>query len=1580
MQQFSYDQFVDVSKYGLEGFAFTVTDRFGDYGLVGAAIYTINQDVLLLKSFFISCRVLGKGIEYQIFNHLGKIAKTKGASLIKIVFSRTKRNTPAFLFLDNKIFKLDEINNHDFIYSIHTDCAISLEQQYQSIKEENIIHQNVQNNNMVEVPYLKSIFEILKYKMAKDIYEAYEKSNKKIRIPQNGHDVSIHDVIESKVLSIWEKCLNISPINVFDNFYDLSGDSLIATRIVAEIIKSFSIKLTLEDFIENPQIYMMSILINKKLNSTHQFILPQIYHIDKTAPAPLSFSQERLWFLNQLEPNSAMYNTFVVFKLKGTINTDILNKTFQLLIERHEILRTYFTFDNSQALQTVSSIDKFNFNIVTENISLLNQNDVFNRVFELAQRPFHLEKLPLLCVNVLIKSYDIHYLCINMHHIVNDTWSFDILCKEISLIYDALLNNKPIQLNPINYSYIDYSVWQRKLFNDGFYDNQLIFWKNKLKDLPTLVLQKRRLGTNTVPYKGNRIDFSLNSTLTKKIKNIATVLRVSNFNILLAIFSLILSRHSGQSDFAIGTPVSGRLYSDFNDVVGFFVNILILRFNVNEELSFEDYIHECKNIFVEAETNQEAPFEKIVESLNPQRELGHNPLCQVMFVYVSTNSPSDLLKFDGVRVSRAFAKNNALQLADFESSKFDITLFSQDINGQFECLIEYNTNLFQENYISCLIQHFIILAERVLKFPKIALYNSSMFSHQEEKILLSHWNQTTRNIPDASNIYKVFYKTALEFKEKTAIIHNDEEITFEKLLGLVQKYINYFDEQGIASGEMVALLLERDITSVAIMLALLASNVTCVPLDTLYPKNIIQGIIENLNISYLILDETLDDFCFIQQKMVKKIIIKQQINVDEIDERVTKSDILEDINQVANILHTSGSTGTPKGVPILHRAILNLAKNTLHFAIRETDVIGQTSNFSFDASLFEIWGALLNGATLVIIDKSKLISPKDLSDTIIKNHISIMWLTASLLNQLATVAPDVFYGINYLLTGGEALNPTIIKSILHSSKRPKHVINGYGPTECTTFTTFNVIKQVSSDISSIPIGKPLANMRTYVLDKYKNLVPVGVPGELYIAGLGVSKRYINNEVQNNCFITNWNDEPILYKTGDIVRRLEDGSLDFISRNDSLVKIKGYRIVPEDIEFFISSHIGVKDAVILIEEEPSLSINAYIIKSLQTLTKKELILYLKDKLPSYMIPNQYFWVDEFPMTSNGKVNKLKLSKMRTADDKLIDDYISPTTKTEIILQNLFSNLLQIQTKNISIMDSFFDIGGHSLLVIKLINEIRQIFGISLGAKQVLETSSVDSLAKIIDCQLSSGVIDDNESCLIKLKEGNDQTPIVFIHPVGGTVFCYLDLMKKLKTSRACYGIEDPSIKKGAVQFQTIEEMSKYYISQIESELKVNEFILFGYSFGGMVVLEMAHQLEQADKSIRYLGIFDTWIATALEYEKRILLKQKMIEQYYKAKNEIDLYDIDNTKLWLDLNYHRLQTLGFNFYPHKIKHELHLFKANEADDKFIDIDDETNYLAKYTDAQITIHHVAGNHDTMLQGNNVDNIVKIINEYFQ
>ena len=1142
---------------------------------------------------------------------------------------------------------------------------------------------------------------------------------------------------EEKLVQLFEEILMLDIVGVEDNFFELGGHSLLATQLISKIRSQLSLELPLKAIFENPTVAGL-----QKTLILHGSITTQtsINVLENKENISLSFAQDRLWFLDQYEENSSTYHIPGLLRLDGVLNQPALAGALSSLVERHETLRTNFivddTSDDKSPRQVIGSASRFELTSIE-----LEKNCLDEWIRVELQRSFDLQHELLFRASLCRISDSEHYLLVNMHHIVSDGWSVGVVIKEIAETYKTNCKGVSEPLAPLSVQYSDYAAWQREYLSGELLKEKLAYWGKQLEGLETLELPTTYPRPAEQSYRGSSVPFKLNKALTDSIKALSQRHGVTLFMTLLSGFSVLMQRYSQQEDISIGTPVANRQRAELENLVGFFVNSLVLRLDLTENPSFVDLLDRVRQTTLDAYEYQDVPFEKIVDAVSVSRDRSHSPLFQVMFVL--QNTPQSAFELDDLEIS--------LEVLPHESAKFDLTMTLTETDTGIEGSIEYATDLFSEVFISSMTGHFKTLLADLVDNSKNQISAASLLTETECHQLLVERNQTEVDYPKEKTIHQLFEEQVEKTPDNIAVVYEDQELTYAQLNSRSNQVAHYLISLGVEPDSLVAICVERSLDMIVGLLAILKAGGAYVPIDPTYPRD---------RIAYMLKDS--DTSWILSQSGLEKDLPKSDIHFITIDrfdgctEVESNPDVQMCSDHLGYVVYTSGTTGISKGVMVDHKSVVRLVINANFLDVMTNDVFLQLAPLAFDASTFEVWMPLLNGARLVVTSAGDNTFDQ-LDEVILKNNISVLWLTSALFKVIVEDNLNALSKLRVLLAGGDIVSFDTAKTFLDSSRPGTVLINGYGPTENTTFTTCYVVTgRLDKRIRSLPIGVPVSNTQVYVLDKFLKPVPVGVPGELYTSGAGLSRGYLNQpELTAEKFIKNpFNPDDRLYKTGDLVRYLEDGNIGFLGRLDDQVKVRGFRIETGEIEQQLGAIGGVEASVVLAKtlDNGDKTLVAYVVedKNLNSGEALDIVSVkaaLSKTLPDYMLPSAMVMIDAIPLTPNGKVDKkslLRLEFLLTSSK----EYVAPRTATEEKLVQLFEEILMLDI--VGVEDNFFELGGHSLLATQLISKIRSQLSLELPLKAIFENPTVAGLQKTlilhgsITTQTSINVLENKEN--------------------------------------------------------------------------------------------------------------------------------------------------------------------------------------------------------------------------------------------
>ncbi|WP_372366521.1 amino acid adenylation domain-containing protein [Candidatus Uabimicrobium sp. HlEnr_7] len=1229
---------------------------------------------------------------------------------------------------------------------------------------------------------------------------------------------------ETRLISVWKELLSIDKISIDDDFFLLGGHSLLAIALVGRIKETFLIDFPLHSVFEASTVQHMARLLEK---SQQAELIPPLY-LEKY---PLSSAQKRLWFLNMLEPESSVYNMSFVRELCGELHENCIKKAWNAVVNRQTALQTHFHFQKDG--QVVQEIVNKSIPLEIENVS--SRTEATKRIETTKELFIDPEQFPLVrCYLFKINSQH-YFLCIIMHHIISDFSSLNILWRELVTLYNSYVNNTNARLSNIDIKYGDFCSWEQQKIekqNDLFM-NQRKYWLEKFSSLPPILqLPTDHLRPAKQSFAGARYQFKIEEEILQKFESILHQNHCTLFMGLLAVYSILLKRYSGENDITVGTPIASRHHGQLENVIGFLANTLVLRIAFEESLTFEDLLSKVKEACLGAFENQDYPFEQLVEDINPERNLSYNPIFQVWINLADLRHEKqvNLLDID----VRPYKKPST-------TTKFDLSLHMSRIKD-LSCIFEYSTDLFQERTIVRLANHFSELLKNIIAKPSQKIVNLDLLSNEEQNKIVCEFggheiNSRRADFNSYKTITQLFEEQVKKEPNNTALLTQKQKITYQELHYRANQIAQFLMNEGIHKEQIIGVMLERSIDFISAMLGILKVGAAYLPIDPSYPEQHISNMIE-ISQTNIILSTN---------KTYKNSKVKI-LDINGVTAKHNKNISVEiNSSNLAYVMFTSGSTGVPKGVAVEHKNVVRLVKETNYVKISPKDVILHASSPSFDAATFEIWGALLNGAKLCIVDKKECQDIEKLSKFIVTKDITIMFLTARLGDSLIDYAIEAFAKIKNFLIGGERLSQQHINK-LHRSYPYLIINNAYGPTENTTFSTYYCINGLH--IQDIPIGKAITNSTVYILNENLKPVPIGIKGEIYVGGDGVARGYYNNpELSQQKFIKNpFIPESKMYKTGDIGRWLPDGNIDFLGRIDNQIKIRGFRIELNHIEHELHKHPQIHRAVVRVRESISKQIVAYVILKNQ-FDISQLRTWLSSYLPHYMIPHSFIELEVLPLTINGKID---YELLPTQNKQISHVHVAASNHNEKQLELIWKKILN--REKISIKDNFFELGGHSLLAITLISEIKQNFSIDLPLNYLYEKPTIQKIAKYLaesDYQQPY-----KWSPVICFSSSQKKLPFFCFPGIGGAALYLRNFLNKWSAIQTCYALQPLGFDGKAQPHESIEEMAEYYISHIRKIQPCGPYILGGHSFGGKIAFEIARQLCLRGEVINKLIIIDT----------------------------------------------------------------------------------------------------------------------------
>ncbi|MGE5437121.1 MAG: non-ribosomal peptide synthetase [Syntrophothermus sp.] len=1199
-----------------------------------------------------------------------------------------------------------------------------------------------------------------------------------------------------------------------------------------------------------------------------------------------SYPQRQLWFLDLIYQENSAYNIPLVFKVKGLFHYDVFLNAINKIIKRHSTFRTTFEMSDGMPKQIIHPEYHISIPIIDLSEEISKEEKLEKEIKQIISKTFNLSKGPLFTSNIFKIAEDDNIILMNFHNIIVDESSLIIFQKELSFYYNNYLNNIKDELPKTDW------IPENEQSNN---EEKLNYWKKQLNgNIPVLNLPNDYPRPKRQSLKGKEVKVIVDKELTEKFKTIWSNGNTSYVIAFLSAFEILMHRLSGQNEIITGYTFPNRVHQNSFNYIGNIANTLPLRVNLKDELTFNDLASVTKDIYYNAENNQEISFEQIVDELQPIRDASYNPLFQIDFSYQQQASN---LNFDKATVSLLYYHN--------DTSKFDLSLNLIDTTVGVECLLEYSEDLFNESTAKRFLRYYLQLLKSIVENPNKKISELKIIPANEEDLLLNIWNNTEIEYPQKVLIELIEEQVKI-FPGKVAVAFERKHLTYDELNKKANKLAKYLVHHGVKKDSLVGLSVDRSLEMMVCLLAIQKAGGAYIPLDPAFPHDRLVYMTQDSGLKVLITQNKYIDI--FKEENLDFIKIE---DIDKLTESFSNEDLnlKYDVDSLAYIIYTSGSTGKPKGVQIQQRALVNFLWSMQNEpGIKETDVLVSVTTLSFDIAGLELYLPLLIGAKVVIVSKETSMDGKLLKHSLKHFNATIMQATPAAWRMLLETGWKNEEKIK-MLCGGEALPRDLADKL---SSTGGELWNMYGPTETTIWSTIKLIK---SDEDKITIGRPINNTQIYIL--YNNLqpVPIGVKGDLFIGGDGLAKGYFNNQsLTNEKFI----DNPFLpgkkiYKTGDLAKYLPDGRIEHLGRSDFQVKIRGFRIELEEIEVQLNRYDKVKEAVVVARDDLSghQSLCAYVIsKEGIDCTISNIKNHLKNSLPDYMIPTSYSFIQEFPLTPNGKVDRKALIKMEKSFDEEVKTLIEAKDEIEKQLLGIWEGLLN--NKSISITDNFFEIGGHSLLAATMFAKIEEVMKIKLPLAVLFTSSTIQKLAEVIRKKDYTNLW----SSLVPIQPDGSKIPLFLVHGAEGNVLLYRELSQYLGPDQPVYGLQSQGLD-GLKDFNPkFEEVASFYIKEIKKLQPEGPYLLGGYCLGGTIAYEMAQQLKDKGEKVALLAMLETYNIQAnpeaLKFPIKYLHKvqnvffhlNNFLRASSKARMEFVKQKSETTKFRLKVRYENL----------------------------------------------------------------------------
>jgi amino acid adenylation domain-containing protein len=1149
--------------------------------------------------------------------------------------------------------------------------------------------------------------------------------------------------VEEVLAGIWAEVLGLERVGVEESFFERGGHSLLATRVVSRVREVFGVELPLRALFEGPTVAEMARAVEDE-RRRELAVLPPVVPTGRTEPPPLSFAQERLWFLDQLRPGEISYNLPFALRLRGALDVDALERSLGEIVRRHDALRTVFQEQNGTPRQVVVPFGGFR--LTRKDLSHLPadareagvQREL---VAETTARPFDLSTGPLFRVSLLRLGAEEHVLLLSQHHIVSDGWSMGVLYRELSALYEAYREGRPSPLPELPVQYADYAVWQREQLQGEVLDRQISYWRERLAGAPELLeLPTDRPRPRVQTYRGATVPVELSSELLERLQALARSEGATLYMTLLGAFQVLLSKYSGSEDIVVGSPIAGRTRREVEDLIGFFINTLVLRTDLSGDPSFREVLRRAREVTLGAYAHQEVPFERLVAELQPERSLSHTPLFQVILTLQTAGGGLDALP--GLEVSPVQAER--------VSAKFDLSLELTPTSHGLRGGLTYPTDLFERGTVQRMLGHLEQVLEQVAADADVRLSELELLGQAERALVLEEWNRTAAEYPADRCIHELFEAQAARTPDAVAVRFEDESLTYAELNARANRLAHHLRGRGVGPEVRVGVLMERSLEMVVSLLAVLKAGGAYVPLDPGLPAE---------RLAY-VLDDSATPVLLTRKTPCGALPVLEGVEVVSLDcaaERLAAEPAENPAggagaDSLAYVIYTSGSTGRPKGVMNQHRGVVNrLVWMQAQFGIGADDVVLQKTPFGFDVSVWEFFWPLQQGATLVMARPDGHRDPLYLQEVIEREGVTTVHFVPSMLQQFVeAVEAGRCASLRNVVCSGEALPPALVDRFYERFAGPVVLTNLYGPTEAAVdVSCWTCPRDGAAGV--VPIGRPVWNTQLYVLDAALRPLPVGVPGEMYIGGVQVARGY-----QGRAALTaeRFVPDPFsvqpgarLYRTGDRARWRADGAIEYLGRLDHQVKVRGFRIELGEVEAALRQARGVTDCAVVVREDETgdRRLVAYVVGEAEAEALRD---RLRRSLPEYMVPSAFVALDALPLTPNGKLDRkaLPAPELASAEER----YEAPADETEQALAEIWAEMLRVD--RVGRRDNFFELGGHSLSAAQMVSRVRQVLEVKVTVDELFTRPVLKDFAqRVMDAQLAQVDPDEMAQLLALLHE-------------------------------------------------------------------------------------------------------------------------------------------------------------------------------------------------------------------------------------
>ncbi|MER9871335.1 amino acid adenylation domain-containing protein [Mesorhizobium sp. M0136] len=1245
--------------------------------------------------------------------------------------------------------------------------------------------------------------------------------------------------IETTLAQIWTELLRVERVGRHDHFFELGGHSLLAVQLSNRLSRALGVELPLSTLFAKPALSVLAASIVELLSRSGPQDLPAIVAVSRHEPLMLSFAQQRLWFLAQLDEGSTKYHMPLALRLRGALDRSAWQRGLDRLVARHEALRSIFVAPEGKPLVELLPPDA---GLPVIEHDLKDRPDAEAALLDLcheeARTPFDLARGPLIRACLIRMSDEEHVFLLTQHHVVSDGWSMGVLMRELNALYRAFAAGQDDPLPPLALQYPDYAAWQRQWLTGGRLQSQADYWRETLAGAPArLALPTDRPRPKQQSFAGASVPVVIDAELTRGLKRLSWQHGTTLFMTVLTAWAAVLSRLSGQDDLVIGVPSANRGRREIEELIGFFVNTLAIRLDLSGEPSVAELLERTRRIALAAQEHQDLPFEQVVEIIKPPRALDHTPLFQVMLAW--QNNAVGSLDLPGLRVE---ATGEGLDQVQFDL-ELNLGEHGEEIAGSFG----YATALFDQATIERQRNCLLALLRAMVADAGQPVGRIDLLSSDERTYLLEELNRTAAPYPSDRCIHELFEQQVRRAPDAVAVVCENERLSYGELNARANRLAHHLIARGVKPADCVATVLDRSVALLVAQLAILKAGGVYVPVDRALPSARQEWLLADCA-PRLVLTKSVDDGLVeatFPALAIEPLIIGTGCSSDP--------GLVLSAEAAAYAMYTSGSTGLPKGVVVPHCAVNRLVINNGYAKIDAGDRVAWAGNPAFDASTFEVWAPLLNGGCIVIMG-ANTIDASIFAKALKQQQVTTLFLTTALFNQYTSSIAPTLAQLKYLLCGGERNEITSFLRVLRE-EGPVRLIHCYGPTETTTFATVCQIAQSVKDIASVPIGRPIANTRVYLLDGHRAPVPFGAVGELYIGGAGVARGYLNRpELTAERFLADpFSGEPgaRMYRTGDLGRYLPDGNLEFLGRNDDQVKIRGFRIEPGEIAAQLCEHAWVREAVVVAREDRAgdKRLVAYVVAAEAgsddqdgTTLAATLRAHLNARLPAYMVPSAFVRIDTLPLTANSKLDR-KALPVPDDDDYARAVYEAPQGEIETTLAQIWTELLGVE--RVGRHDHFFELGGHSLLAVQLLSRAS---GLKLSASDLFRTPILKDLASNVQLEPQP-----SSPGTISIRATGSQPPLFFVPTGSGDCSYAVKLVSEMDIDCPVYALLWPDFNDLCPP--TLEEMAARTILRIEEIQPSGPYRFAGYSSGGILAYAIAQNLLKLGEAVSFMAFID-----------------------------------------------------------------------------------------------------------------------------